>query len=129
MLVRQETGITMEGNRINIRTETASAAVLEEPTLRERVADAARRAITAAQEARTLKSVAADAVENQVDSARRAYRSAVRDVTDVRDEAAYRIKKAPFKAVGVAFGAGLCLGAAAGAASWLAARSSRSRTA
>ncbi len=111
------------------RLETASAAVIEEPSLRERVADAARRAITAAQDARSLKTVAAGAIENQVDSARRAYRSAVRDVNDVRDEAAYRIKKSPFTAVSVAFGAGLCLGAVAGAAAWLAARSSRSQTA
>ncbi|MFN7983157.1 MAG: hypothetical protein U0Q11_14990 [Vicinamibacterales bacterium] len=113
---------------MNIRTETASAAVLEEPSLRDRVADAARRAMTAAQDARSLTSVAADAIENQVDSARRAYRSAVRDVNDVRDEAAYRIKRTPFKAVGVAFGAGICLGVVAGAAAWLAARSSRSQT-
>ena len=47
-----------------------------------------RVAMTAAQDARSLTSVAADAIENQVDSARRAYRSAVRDVNDVRDEAA-----------------------------------------
>ena len=114
---------------MNIRTETASAAVLDEPSLRDRVADAARRAITAAQDARSLTSVTAGAIESQVDSARRAYRSAVRDINDVRDEAAYRIKKAPFKAVGVALGAGLCLGVAAGAAAWLAARSSRSQTA
>lgn len=114
---------------MNIRTETASAAVLEEPTLRDRVADAARRAITAAQDARSLTAVTADAIENQVDSARRAYRSAVRDVNDVRDEAAYRIKKAPFRSVGAALGAGICIGVVVGAAAWLAARSSRSQTA
>lgn len=102
----------------------APVTTTEGPSLRTRVVDAARRAVRQAQRRQPLKAVAADALENQIGSARRAFRSAVRDLSDVRDDAAYRIKKTPLKSVGVAFGTGLCLGVAAGTALWLSARTS-----
>jgi hypothetical protein len=104
-------------------TDTAVPAV--EPTLRERVVDTARRVAHMSHEARMLKSIASDAVEDGVYKALRAMKNARRDIDDVRGDAVYRIKKQPVKAVGVAFGAGVCLGIAAGALVWLAIRSPR----
>ena len=99
-------------------TSEASVAVAE-PNLRERVVDAGRRVTKAAQDVRQLKSVATDALEDGLYTARRAVKTAARDLVDVRDEASYRIKKAPMQSVALAFGAGLCLAIAAGAAAWL----------
>ena len=63
------------------------------------------------------RDVATDAVEEAVRTARRAFKTAKRglqNAADLRDEAAYRVKREPFKAVGLAFGAGLLMGVAAG---------------
>lgn len=93
-----------------------------EPTLRERVVDTARRVAHVSHEARMLKSVATDAVEDGVYKARRAVKTARRDFDDARDEAVYRIEQDPLKAVGVAFGVGLVIGVVSGTLAWLAAR-------
>jgi ElaB/YqjD/DUF883 family membrane-anchored ribosome-binding protein len=56
---------------------------------------------------------ATDAVEDGVRAARRAFKTAQRSLqnaADLRDEAAYRVKREPLKAVGFAFGAGLLMG-------------------
>jgi ElaB/YqjD/DUF883 family membrane-anchored ribosome-binding protein len=107
-------------------TQTAETAVdPTEPTLRERVVDAASRVAHMSHEARMLKSVAADAVEDGVYKARRAVKNARREFHDARDEAAYRIKQDPLRAVGVAFGVGLVIGVASGTLGWLAARAAR----
>lgn len=104
---------------------TAEAAVPAEPTLRERVADTARRVAQLSTDAGRLKAVASDAVEDGVYKARRAVKTARRDLHDARDEAVYRIKQDPLKAVGVAFGVGLLIGVATSTVGWLAARASR----
>lgn len=93
-----------------------------DPTLRERVVDAARRVAHVSHEARMLKSVAADAAEAGVYKARRAVRIARRDMADAHDAAVYRIKREPLKAVGAAFGAGALAGAATLGVAWLIAR-------
>jgi ElaB/YqjD/DUF883 family membrane-anchored ribosome-binding protein len=89
-------------------------------------ADAVRAAAHLSHDARLLKSIAADAVEDGVHAAKRTYKIAVRRFEDVSDQAATRIRRQPFKALGVALGAGLLVGAAGG---WLmrtlAARSAR----
>ncbi len=113
---------------MDMGTNEATVAVAE-PSLRARVADVGRRVVQVAQDAQALKSVASDALEDGLYTARRAVKTASRDLTDVRDEASYRIKKAPMKAVGVAFGAGLCVGIAAGGVAWLAGRPWRRATA
>jgi ElaB/YqjD/DUF883 family membrane-anchored ribosome-binding protein len=62
---------------------------------------------------------ATDAVEEGVRAAKRAFKTAKRGLetaADLRDEAAYRVKREPFKAIGLAFGTGLLLGVAA---SWV----------
>jgi ElaB/YqjD/DUF883 family membrane-anchored ribosome-binding protein len=64
-----------------------------------------------------LKSLAADAIEDGVHAAKRAITSVQRRVEnlgDLKDEAAHRVKRQPFKAVGIAVGVGLVLGMAVG---------------
>jgi ElaB/YqjD/DUF883 family membrane-anchored ribosome-binding protein len=95
-----------------------SSAVAESPRaerpgpFRPRAADAARVAAGLTHDAWLLKSLAADAVDDGVHAAKRTYRIAARRFEDVTDEAATCIRRQPFKAVGVALGAGLLFGAA-----------------
>ena len=103
---------------MDMGTAEVTVAVAE-PNLRERVVDVGRRVAQAAHDAGLLKSVASDALEDGLYTARRAAKTAARDLADVRDEASYRIKKAPMKSVGMAFGAGFCVAIAAGTAAWL----------
>jgi ElaB/YqjD/DUF883 family membrane-anchored ribosome-binding protein len=96
-----------------------------ESTLRERIVDTARRVAHLSHDARMLKSVATDAVNDGIYEARRAVKCVERDLADVRDEAAYRVKREPLKAVGVAVGFGVCVGVAFGVLAWFAARGVR----
>ena len=103
---------------------TIDAPKLEtEPSIRDRAADAARQVAHVSHEAQLLKSLAADAVEDGVHAAKRTIKSVQRRVVeglgDVKDEAAYRVKRQPFKALGIAVGVGLVLGVAVG---WIGAR-------
>ena len=64
-----------------------------------------------------LTSLAADAIDDGVHAAKRAITSVQRRVEnlgDLKDEAAHRVKRQPFKAVGIAVGVGLVLGMAVG---------------
>lgn len=83
-------------------------------TASDRVADVIGRAAHVAHEARVLKTIAADAVEDAVHAARRAATRTGRDIEEWRETAAYRIKKAPFLALAIAAGAGLLVGAVCG---------------
>ena len=80
-------------------------------TASDRVADVIERAAHVAHEARVLKTVAADAVEDAVHAARRAATRTGRDIEDWRATVAYRIRKTPFLALAIAAGAGLLVGA------------------
>lgn len=80
-------------------------------TNHDRVADVVGRAAHVAHEARALKTMAADAVEDGVHAARRAVTRSARVIEDFRETSAYRIKKAPFLAVAIAAAAGLFVGA------------------
>lgn len=82
-------------------------------TIRERAVDAVRHVAHASHEARLLKSVATDALEDGVRLARRAVKVAAHNLAETRDDVVYRIKREPLKAVGLAFGSGI-LAAAAG---------------
>jgi len=71
-------------------------------------------------EGATLREVTAranGAMEEGVRTARRTLRKGFETAEDLRDEAAYRVKREPFKAVGLAFGTGVLLGVVAGWAS------------
>ena len=92
---------------------------------RVRAVDACRHAVHLSHEARLLKSLATDAVEDGVHRARRALRSLERRVENlatVKDEAVHRVRRQPLQAMGIALGAGLVLGLAVG---WFGGRSER----
>lgn len=84
--------------------------------------DAARHAAHISHEARLVKSLVTDAVEDGVHAAKRAMKSVgrrVEELGDLKDEAAYRVKRQPIKAIGVAAGIGLVVGVTIG---WIGAR-------
>ena len=64
--------------------------------------------------ARVFAARAAEAIEEGVHAARRGYRLAQRRVEGAADDATACIRRQPLRAVGVAFGAGLAIGAASG---------------
>ena len=94
-----------------------TSEVGSEPTVRERVIDAARHAAHISHEAQLLKSLAADAVEDGAHAVNRAIKSVKRGVErleDMKEEAAHRVKRQPVKAVAIAVGVGLVLGIVVG---------------
>jgi ElaB/YqjD/DUF883 family membrane-anchored ribosome-binding protein len=98
--------------RIEVTPSTLNVRTHDKP-VRDNVVDAVRHAAHASHEARLLKTIAADAVENGVYATKRAIKVARRwthSASDVRDEAAYRVKREPFKFVGLALGVGIQLG-------------------
>ena len=107
-------------------TATAERPDVEKgPTMRDNVVDAFRQAAHVSHEARLLKSLAADAVDDGLHVAKRAIKAARRRVEglgDLGDEAAYRVKRNPVKAVGIALGIGLAFGLAVG---WMSRRPPR----
>ena len=82
--------------------------------LQDRAADALRHVAHVSHEAKLLKTIATDAVEDGVHAARRAIKRGTQDIVDFKDEAVIRVKREPIKAVGLAFGVGVALGAIAG---------------
>jgi ElaB/YqjD/DUF883 family membrane-anchored ribosome-binding protein len=93
--------------------------------MRERAIDAARRATHLSHETRLLTSLAADAVDDGVHAAKRTIKSAQHRVEDLKDEATYRVKRQPFKALGIAVGVGLVLGMAVG---WIGSRCGKAKS-
>jgi hypothetical protein len=94
--------------------------VKERPTVGDFVVDARRQAAHISHEARLLKSVAEDAIEDGVHAAKRAMKSVqrrVEDLGDLKDEAIHRVKRQPLEAMAAVFGVGLALGVAVG---WIA---------
>ena len=86
-------------------------------SIRDRVVDACRQAAHRSHEARLLKSLATDAAEDGVHTAKRAITSLkrrVEELADFKDEAVHRVKRPPLRAVGIALGVGLVLGLAVG---------------
>lgn len=82
------------------------------PALRDKAADAVRTASHLSHEARLLKTIASDAIEDGVHAARRAATVTRRDLQELQEDAAYRIKRAPLASVGIAFAAGVGVTAA-----------------
>ncbi len=96
-----------------------ATAVSEEAVgsaVRERATEAVKQAAHLAHEARLLKSLAEDAVEDGVYAARRAAKRAQRGLADLRDEAVYRVKREPIKAMSVVLAVGVLAGVVCG---WL----------
>jgi hypothetical protein len=95
------------------------------PSVVERVVDAARVATHVAHEARLLKTVAEDTIEDGVYAAKRAVKAVGRrvdDLGDLKDDAVRRVKRKPLLAVGAAFALGLAFGVVAG---WIGSRRHR----
>ncbi len=94
------------------KTEVSPRAVMHD-----RLVDAGRHVAHLSHEAQLLKSVAGDAIEDGVHSARRAMKAArrrIHQLGDFRDDAAYRVKRQPLAAVGIAAGTGLIVGLVSG---------------
>jgi ElaB/YqjD/DUF883 family membrane-anchored ribosome-binding protein len=93
---------------------TAVLPETDRDSMRPHVVDAARRAAHVSHEARLIKSLATDAVEDAVHATNQAIKTAKRrmqNLADRRYEVAHRIRQEPFKAIGIAFGAGVLLSA------------------
>jgi ElaB/YqjD/DUF883 family membrane-anchored ribosome-binding protein len=89
----------------------------EKPTLADRVVDAARHAAHISHEARLVKSLAQDAIEDGVHAAKRAVKSAhqsIERLEDIKDEGVHYVRRQPLKAIAMAAGIGLAVGMAAG---------------
>jgi ElaB/YqjD/DUF883 family membrane-anchored ribosome-binding protein len=61
-----------------------------------------------------VKEAVADAVEDGINTAKRAVKQGRRAAEDLVDDAEYQVKQHPLSAVGVSFGIGLGLGAVIG---------------
>ncbi len=92
----------------------ADTLASEHTTERDRAVDAVRQSAHVAHEARLLKTLASDALEDGVHAAKRAITHGLHELEDLRGSAAYRIKRAPLVTVGLALGAGILLGVAFG---------------
>lgn len=97
---------------------TETPEVAPPSTVKDRVVDAYRHGAHLSHEVRLAKSIAADAIEEGIHSARRSalksIRRGVEQFEDFTEEATHRIKRAPLASVALVGGAGLFFGAAIG---------------
>jgi ElaB/YqjD/DUF883 family membrane-anchored ribosome-binding protein len=99
----------------------------EKPTVADRVIDAARNAANISHEARLVKSLAQDAIDDGVHAAKRAMKSARRRIErleDIKEDGLHYVRRQPLKAIAIAAGIGLVVGMAAG---WTIPHSARRR--
>lgn len=89
----------------------------EKPNVADRIVDAVRHAAHISHEARLVKSVACDAIEDGTHEARRAVKKSVQRgidrLEDIKDESVHYVKRQPLKAIAMAAGVGLMVGVAA----------------
>jgi ElaB/YqjD/DUF883 family membrane-anchored ribosome-binding protein len=106
--------------------DTRETPELATPSLDDRLADATRQAAHVSHEARMVRSMAEDAVEEGVHRAKRAaksaYRRGIETLEDAKAEGRHYVKRHPFAAIGAAALVGLMTGLTAG---WLAGRRGR----
>jgi ElaB/YqjD/DUF883 family membrane-anchored ribosome-binding protein len=91
-----------------------ATAIINDPRHSAQSADDAPRVARLAHDARLVKSMATDAVEEAMHATNHAIKSAKRQIQELADrryEVAHRIRQEPLKAIGMAFGAGILLGA------------------
>jgi len=100
-------------------TNSSKTTEPETPSIADRVLDAARNVAHLSHEARTVKSLAEDAIEDGVHAARRAVRRGVERLEDMKDEGVHYVKRQPLKTVATVAGVGFIVGLATG---WIAAR-------
>jgi ElaB/YqjD/DUF883 family membrane-anchored ribosome-binding protein len=89
----------------------------EKPNVADRIVDAARHAAHMSHEARLVKSLACDAIEDGAHDAKRAVTKSVQRgierLEDIKDEGVHYVKRQPLKALAMAAGVGLMVGIAA----------------
>ena len=89
----------------------------EKPSVADRIVDAVQHAAHVSHEARLVKSLAYDAVEDAAHEARRAVEKSVQRgierLEDIKDEGVHYVKRQPLKAIAIAAGVGLMVGMAA----------------
>ena len=89
----------------------------EKPNVADRIVDAARHAAHISHEARLVKSLARDAIEDGAHEATRAVTKSVQRgierLEDIKDEGVHYVKRQPLKAIAMAVGVGLMVGMAA----------------
>ena len=89
----------------------------EKPNVADRIVDAARHAAHISHEARLVKSLACDAIEDGAHEAKRAVTKSVQRgierLEDIKDEGVHYVKRQPLKAIAMAVGVGLMVGMAA----------------
>jgi ElaB/YqjD/DUF883 family membrane-anchored ribosome-binding protein len=100
----------------------------EKPNVADRIVDAARHAAHMSHEARLVKSLACDAIEDGAHEAKRAAKKSVQRsierLEDIKDAGVHYVKRQPLKAIAMAAGVGLMVGIAA---AWITARFRRQR--
>ncbi len=97
--------------------ETRETSEQATPSIGGRIADAARHVAHLSHEASIVRTVAEDAIEDGVHKARRAVKSVRRGIErleDLKDGAAYYVKRRPLRTIALAAGLGLLVGATAG---------------
>ncbi len=97
--------------------DTREASEHATPSIGGRLADAARQAAHLSHEARMVRTMAEDAIEDGVHKARRAVKSVRRGIErlqDIKDEATYYVKRRPLRTIAIAAGLGLVVGLTAG---------------
>jgi ElaB/YqjD/DUF883 family membrane-anchored ribosome-binding protein len=100
----------------------------EKLNVADRIVDAARHAAHISHEARLVKSLACDAIEDGAHEAKRAVKKSVQRgierLEDIKDESIHYVKRQPLKAIATAAGVGLIVGMAA---AWITGRFSQQR--
>jgi ElaB/YqjD/DUF883 family membrane-anchored ribosome-binding protein len=95
----------------------------EKPSVADRIVDAVQHAAHVSHEARLIKSLAYDAIEDGAHEAKRAVEKSlqrgIERLEDIKDESVHYVKRQPLKAMAMAAGAGLMVGMAA---AWITAR-------
>jgi ElaB/YqjD/DUF883 family membrane-anchored ribosome-binding protein len=105
--------------------ERETFAAAPKPSVSDRITDGARHAAHFSHQVRLMKSMARDAGEEGVYAAKRLMRRVkhgAERLQDFRDQAAWRVKREPLKAVAIAAGAGVVFGVVL---SWVAGRTAR----
>jgi ElaB/YqjD/DUF883 family membrane-anchored ribosome-binding protein len=101
----------------------------EKPSVADRIVGAAQHAAHVSHEARLVKSLADDAIEDGAHEAKRAVKKSVQRgierLEDIKDEGVHYVKRQPLKAIAMAAGVGLMVGMAA---VWITGRFRRQRT-
>jgi ElaB/YqjD/DUF883 family membrane-anchored ribosome-binding protein len=84
-----------------------------------RIIDGAQRAAHLSREARTMKTVTQDAIEDAIHMGKRAVRRSLRTLEDVSDDGVRYVRRQPLEAVARTVGTGLLVGLTVG---WLVGR-------